>query len=782
MKIDTIELSWFRGAATKATLATGLKSVVVYGENACGKSSFVDAIEFIITQGKIEHLKNEFSDPNNCVRNTETPNGEDCKARISFENGCYVEAHVPQTGRIRFEASSDDLLPAIQEWDVQRHILRQDEVSDFIHLTKSKKYSVLSPLLGLQKYEEIAQNMVRIRDSVLEASQYQMLQGEFVTIQNEINEVLPNVNAENRKKLVHSRAKKYVQVPIKENVDTIAKAAIAALETLLQDKEPQVKRYLVMQSLNKISIKEKLESVIRSQDELAKISEQYIDHKIPILENAEKILASVEDLTQKIECPACGQYILGTEFKEHVNQELEKLKKAREVRNQAVAEKQAFTIALSNFISQYQSEKAFLEWLSLPENKGINSLFVRLTKISIEAPTNRWSTELIEKLKAVTKELCPIVEKEAKIEAPATTTIVDDLNFFRVSLKIPRLEHLESTLAKIDLLLSTLNDSFNKIREEIANITERVLKAISKDIARIWSLIHPGQPIENVRLSPSEKDKAIEVCLKFYGKEQPDPRLTLSEGYRNSLGLSIFLALANQGKAKENPIVLDDIVSSLDREHRGMVTQLLRSELSERQVILFTHDREWFGELRGFLESENWKFFTLKKWESPQVGIELLPSSYTFDEAEALVSTHVSSSGNAVRAIMDTELPRAAAKLKLKMPFIQGYHNDYRMAVDFLDDFISEGEKSFKIKDGNKWKVHQDALNSWKDARRLLIAWANRASHGGSLSTPEAKTLIDSCKKALSYFDCAQCKKKVWTLEAPEYAQCQCGSIRWKLE
>jgi energy-coupling factor transporter ATP-binding protein EcfA2 len=781
MKIDTIELSWFRGAATKATLETGLKSVVVYGENACGKSSFVDAIEFIITQGKIEHLRNEFSDLNNCVRNTETPDGEDCKARISFENGRWVEAHVPQMGRIRFEASSDDLLTAIQEWDVQRHILRQDEVSDFIHLTKSKKYSVLSPLLGLQKYEEIAQNMVRIRDSVLERSQYQMLQGEFVTIRNEIDEVLPNVNAGTRKKMVHSRAKKYVQVPIKENVDTIAKRAIIALETLLQDKEPQVKRYLVMQSLNKIPMKEKLESVIRSQDELARISENYIDHKIPILENTEKILESV-DLTREIECPACGQYILGTEFKNHVNQELGKLEKAREARNQAVAEKQAFTVALSNFISQYQSEKAFLEWLSLPENKRINSLFVRLTRIPIEEPTSRWSIGLIEKLKVATNELCPIVEKEAKIEAPATTTIVDDLNFFRVCLKIPRLEHLESTLASIDLLLSTLNDSFDKIRKEIANITQQVLKTISQDIARIWSLIHPGQPIENVRLSPSGKDKAIEVCLKFYGKEQPDPRLTLSEGYRNSLGLSIFLALANQGNAKENPIVLDDIVSSLDREHRGMITQLLRSELSERQVILFTHDREWFGELRGFLESENWKFFNLKKWESPQVGIELLPSSYTFDEAKALISTHIGSSGNAVRAIMDTELPRAAAKLKLKMLFIQGYHNDYRMAVDFLDDFISEGKERFEIKDGNKWKVHEDALNSWKDAKSLLIAWANRASHGGSLSTSEANALIDTCKKALSYFECAQCKKKVWTLEALNYTQCQCGSTRWKLK
>jgi len=93
---------------------------------------------------------------------------------------------------------------------------------------------------------------------------------------------------------------------------------------------------------------------------------------------------------------------------------------------------------------------------------------------------------------------------------------------------------------KSTCLNTTLDDSYNKIREEIAKITELVLKAISQDIARIWSLIHPGQPIENVCLVPSEKDKAVEVCLKFYGKYQSDPRLTLSEGYRNSLGLSIF--------------------------------------------------------------------------------------------------------------------------------------------------------------------------------------------------------------------------------------------------
>ena len=136
------------------------------------------------------------------------------------------------------------------------------------------------------------------------------------------------------------------------------------------------------------------------------------------------------------------------------------------------------------------------------------------------------------------------------------------------------------------------------------------------------------------------------------------------------------------------------------------------------------------------------------------------------DEAEALISTHIGSSGNAVRAIMDTGLPRAAAKLKLAMPYIQGYHNDYRMATDFLNDFISEGER-FGIKDGISGKFIKMRLTSWKGARSLLVAWANRASHGGSLSTSEAKALIGACKKALSYFDCAQCKKRFGRLKLP---------------
>ena len=95
-------------------------------------------------------------------------------------------------------------------------------------------------------------------------------------------------------------------------------------------------------------------------------------------------------------------------------------------------------------------------------------------------------------------------------------------------------------------------------------------------------------------LVPEDNDKAVEIALRFYGKEQDSPRLTLSEGQRNALGLCIFLAMANKAASEDRPIILDDVVISFDREHRSRVGALLRQGFAGRQVVLLTHDREWF--------------------------------------------------------------------------------------------------------------------------------------------------------------------------------------------
>ena len=75
MKVNSINLSWFRGAADNASLNTGLKNVAIYGANGAGKSTFCDAIEYLIMKGKIDHLRHEYSGfhQEKGIRNTHAP-------------------------------------------------------------------------------------------------------------------------------------------------------------------------------------------------------------------------------------------------------------------------------------------------------------------------------------------------------------------------------------------------------------------------------------------------------------------------------------------------------------------------------------------------------------------------------------------------------------------------------------------------------------------------------------------------------------------------------------
>jgi hypothetical protein len=104
------------------------------------------------------------------------------------------------------------------------------------------------------------------------------------------------------------------------------------------------------------------------------------------------------------------------------------------------------------------------------------------------------------------------------------------------------------------------------------------------------------------------------------------------------------------------------------------------------------------------------------------------------------------------------------------------------MAHDFLDRFMADGKTCFQKRVGNDYAAHEDAIIACDDADRLLVSWANRASHTFDLVRPEAIKLIDACEKALESFKCSSCKKGVGFAVAagPEYVQCQCGQLRWR--
>ena len=201
----------------------------------------------------------------------------------------------------------------------------------------------------------------------------------------------------------------------------------------------------------------------------------------------------------------------------------------------------------------------------------------------------------------------------------------------------------------------------------------------------MWKTLHPGEPIEDIRLYLPEDDKAIDIALKFYGKEQLSPRLTLSEGYRNSLGLCIFLAMATRGEESDRPVFLDDVVVSFDRSHRGMIVQILEEEFAGRQVIVFTHDRDWYAELRQQLDEKRWSFGALLPYETPLEGIKWSHKTTTFDDARAHIRDRPDFAANDSRKIMDVELAIVSEKLQLRLPCLRGTKTTEGRRTTFLN-------------------------------------------------------------------------------------------------
>ena len=75
-----------------------------------------------------------------------------------------------------------------------------------------------------------------------------------------------------------------------------------------------------------------------------------------------------------------------------------------------------------------------------------------------------------------------------------------------------------------------------------------------------------------------------------------DPHLVLSEAEQRMCALAYFFAELHESGSTSG-IVFDDPVSSLDHNHRTAVARRIVEESANRQVIVFTHDAVFFGEL-----------------------------------------------------------------------------------------------------------------------------------------------------------------------------------------
>jgi hypothetical protein len=668
----------------------------------------------------------------------------------------------------------------MQDWDYRRIVLRQDEVAEFIRSRKGEKYSALLPLFGLHELEVAAENLRQLAKSVETQAKLPQKQGALGQIAFRRRQVFGSQNDAAIEAGIGALYQAYCRSGQATSALDQCKELEPALTSRVDALTAENQRYFVMHSLAGLDFQGAVGAVRDANSQLASSVEPLITEKLAVLQSAGALAEELAD-GDEIDCPACGKPIVADEFKAHVEAEQQRLGNIITVFDQRRG-------AVSTLIDRLKVLETALGKSELAEwRAAANETALKDDLEWIEGcdPESYRQSLREDDLATIEIHCRPVTAAAAGASRNAPPDIADlskDKATIDGAKSAFESQALGAEIARIEGLIAFINAVEAGIRSEIRERSDEVIREISDDISDMWKALHPGLPIENVRLYLPDEDKAIDIALRFHGKDQDSPRLTLSEGYRNSLGLCIFLALAKREAGNDRPLILDDVVVSLDRNHRGMIVDLLKGEFAGRQVIIFTHDRDWYAELRHQLDGKRWGFKALLPYESPELGIRWSDRVNSFDDARANLKDRPDSAGNDARKIMDIELALIAERLQVRLPYRRGERNDHRMWSEFLDRLTADGKRCLQKRNGADYPCYTAGLEELDAARRLLGSWGNRSSHSPDVVRPEAAKLIESCENALDVFQCGGCNQPLWMADAAnkEWVQCQCGELRWR--
>jgi energy-coupling factor transporter ATP-binding protein EcfA2 len=779
MRLDSIELEWFRGAADLVSLPLTAKSVVVYGPNGAGKSSFVDAIEYFLCKGKIGHLTHEYSGKKQekGVINTHKPTLSPTRAAVVFADGSRATVDVKSNGTF---STTGKGLGHLAGLDYRRVVLRQDEVAAFISSPKGEKYSALLPLLGLEELECAAENIRQLAKRVTKLSDLEGKQRELSIQRKAAQGAFSSVDAFGE--VIQTLHLKYRSSAPRES--TLAADCLVLKEcirTRVAELTPDAQRHASLRNLADIPVEASLQDVQIVEAELIASSIKLLTERVAVLDNAAVLVAAEDE--ERVRCPACGSDIDRVDLSAHLASERERMMSDRALLDQHNLAVEILANAIAAAKAAATNALTAAWWTSQHPDGGPEDIawLKKLQPAAVRAPSAGAARE------AVRNRLLPIMHA-ARLEAasppPGTEELLTDSEAIQAADAALATANLEIQVSRLTAVTTHLETVESRLRMEIRERSDAVIADISADIQRMWGILHPNHEIEDVRLHhPDETDKAIDIELKFFGIELKSPRLTLSEGNRNSLGLCVFLAMARRADTHV-PVILDDVVVSLDRDHRGMVVTLLEKEFADRQVVIFTHDRDWYGELRHMVDEGAWSFHVLRPYVSPAQGISWSSRAATLDDARSYLDTAPDTAANVARKIMDTELSFLAEKLQLRMEYRRELRNDHRMAHDFLVALIAASRRALQKKGADgKYNVHADAIVLCEATDRLLMTWGNKGSHTFDLVKEEATQLIDHCERTLAIFACEQCAKAVHRLDDNSgMKQCGCGTMRWRYD
>lgn len=812
IQIESIHIKEFRGIR-ELTLKMERENYVVSGPNGSGKSGVVDAIQFALT-GQVARLQGSGTRELKLSEHGPHVNEQtDLQA-----SKVTLNVHIPHLGKSASIARSikkpkkpeitpnDDKISEVFA-QIEQHpeiTFARREIIKFILAEQTQRSKDVQTLL---KLDDIDQARTALK------------------------------SAENKLKANHTAAKTQVETAEEAlkrhlNIETLASEEFSAV--INKQREllglPEIKGFTAETSVSvDVSDNEKTESIAQTKEaslrDLKALSDAISEGLETPTENAvnaalqniykieadtelltsikrEPFLKSGIDLIDGPNCPLCDAEWEIEALRKHLQEKIEKSKEAQKLRNEIldsgeVISKQASRLrgfiepiakleeTHEEFVTQLrhweENLRAFAEALSTVEQ--IVSSKERLEAGWANAPD------------ALGGNLETTVEK---VNArPGKSAISEARDFLVVAQE--RWENLQ--LARRDADKKRLGVR----KAEVAHSTygdvaeaklESLYKEVEENFSKYYRFINQDDEMAfNAKLEVS--DGKLGFLVDFHDKGMFPPGAYHSEGHQDSMGLCLYLALMKRVLGGNLTVaVLDDVVMSVDSQHRKQLCKLLKTQFPDTQFIVTTHDGVWAKQMRtaGLVRSKyavefrRWTVDTgpvldevaevwaqinndLAKNDVPVAASRLrrhleYVSAELADELGAKVA-YKGDGGYDMGELFSGVISRQRELLKRAKKAADAWDNDEDKAK--VEKLEKERAEILKSQSGEQWIINKAVhYNEWAD-----------------LSKEDFQPVVETFRQLINQFRYEKLNCNSWiapnSRQNPDDLRCDCGNFRLNL-
>ena len=811
MKLVKLEIHNFRGIKNLKIEPNG-NNFLIWGPNGSGKSAVVDSIDFLLT-GNISRMTGkgtkgitlkkhgphvdysaEDSEVSAVIKIHDMEEPIELKRSLDKPNNLICDENL-----------KNRLKPILEMASRGQHVLTRREILNYVNADASTRGKQIQTLLKIIDVDQILSKLRKVTNTL--KNEYQAAEGSHKTFTTAlvsnigINEfdkekIIDFINI-NRKILDGNPLEDLNSNELKEGIEPHKISIDIDINTQILKTE--------LNKLQKITSKENVEKILKINNELRELKDKLSSDqtKENALNNLKLSKLGLELVDSKNICPLCDKPWNSSDLKEHLQNKLEVLKDANNNLDRILQLSEDLILEINHVIGSLNEIITSTEILELKYELDILTNWLNKLKLFLKAienddyPNEQFRVELVQKLFAPA-DLIDVLGKiyskaiERSPEPSEEQTAWDTLTRLEENLKnyeksIKDCSKSFKSYNKSQILLNTFIESRNKILDKLYG-------EIKNRFVELYKELHGIDEIKFDAIIVSE-GAGVDFKVDFHGRGINPPHALHSEGHQDSMGICLYLALAERlTKGYIDLRILDDVMMSVDAPHRREICHLLANFFKGRQFFITTHDQTWARQLqsegvvraRNRIEFSNW---TIEN--GPSVNI----IGDTWDKIdEDLKKNDVPSAAAKLRRSSEEYFSQVCAALNAPVRF--KFNGQYELG-DLMSGAMSEYKRQIKhAKTAARFWENYDEMERLRDTeeysknifdRTNMERWAvNPALHynqWADFTAQDFKPVVETFHELFSIFICDNCGTLLHLVNGPrpEAVKCNCGNINWNL-